>query len=41
MKLYQPYKRKRAAKRNIKKALIINGTIPHTIIGKHGSSRIY
>ena len=31
---------KELAKRNIRKALIINGTIPHTIIGKHGSSRI-
>ena len=33
-------KGKELAKRNIRKALIINGTIPHTIIGKHGSSRI-
>ena len=33
-------KGKELAKRNIRKALIVNGTIPHTIIGKHGSSRI-
>ena len=33
-------KGKELAKRNIKKAFIINGTIPHTIIGKNGSSRI-
>ena len=34
-------KGKEIAKRNIVKVSIINGTIPHTIIGKHGSSRIF
>ena len=33
-------KGKELAKRNIHKVLIINGTIPHKIIGKHGASRI-
>tara|TARA_Y100001970_G_C14247107_1_gene869078 strand:+ start:823 stop:1326 length:504 start_codon:yes stop_codon:yes gene_type:complete len=33
-------KGKEIAKRNIKKVSLINGTIPHTIIGKHGASRI-
>ena len=33
-------KGKELAKRNIRKTLIVNGTIPHTIIGKHGASRI-
>lgn len=33
-------KGKELAKRNISKTLIVNGTIPHTIIGKHGASRI-
>ncbi len=33
-------KGKEIAKRNIVKVSIINGTIPHSIIGKHGSSRI-
>jgi small subunit ribosomal protein S5 len=32
---------KEIAKRSILKVSIINGTIPHSIIGKHGSSRIY
>ena len=32
-------KGKELAKRNIRKVLIINGTIPHKIIGKHGASR--
>ena len=34
-------KGKEIAKRNISKVSIINGTIPHTIIGKHGASRIF
>ena len=34
-------KGKEIAKRSIVKISIINGTIPHTIIGKHGSSRIF
>ncbi len=34
-------KGKEIAKRNINKVSIINGTIPHTIIGKHGASRIF
>ena len=29
------------AKRNITKVSVINGTIPHKIIGKHGASRIF
>ena len=33
-------KGKEIAKRSIIKVSIINGTIPHSIIGKHGSSRI-
>ncbi len=33
-------KGKEIAKRSLVKISIINGTIPHTIIGKHGSSRI-
>ena len=33
-------KGKEIAKRNINKVSIINGTIPHKIIGKHGASRI-
>ena len=33
-------KGKELAKRNIRKTSIVNGTIPHTIIGKHGASRI-
>ena len=33
-------KGKEIAKRNICKVSIINGTIPHMIIGKHGASRI-
>lgn len=33
-------KGKEIAKRNISKVSIINGTIPHKIIGKHGASRI-
>ena len=33
-------KGKEIAKRNIVKVSVINGTIPHTIIGKHGASRI-
>ncbi len=33
-------KGKEIAKRNINKVSLINGTIPHTIIGKHGASRI-
>ncbi len=33
-------KGKEIAKRNLVKVSIINGTIPHSIIGKHGSSRI-
>ena len=34
-------KGKEIAKRSLVKVSIINGTIPHTIIGKHGSSRIF
>jgi len=34
-------KGKEIAKRNIVKISVINGTIPHTIIGKHGASRIF
>ena len=34
-------KGKEIAKRNIKKVSVINGTIPHKIIGKHGASRIF
>ena len=34
-------KGKEIAKRNIIKISIINGTIPHKIIGKHGASRIF
>ncbi|MFL3009171.1 MAG: 30S ribosomal protein S5 [Candidatus Neomarinimicrobiota bacterium] len=34
-------KGKEIAKRSIIKVSIINGTIPHSIIGKHGSSRIF
>jgi len=33
-------KGKEIAKRSIVKVSVINGTIPHTIIGKHGASRI-
>ena len=33
-------KGKEIAKRNITKVSVINGTIPHKIIGKHGASRI-
>jgi len=33
-------KGKEAAKQNITKVSLINGTIPHKIIGKHGSSRV-
>ena len=33
-------KGKEIAKRNITKISIINGTIPHKIIGKHGASRV-
>ncbi len=33
-------KGKEIAKRNIVKVSIINGTVPHKIIGKHGSSRV-
>ena len=34
-------KGKEIAKRTIVKVSVINGTIPHTIIGKHGASRIF
>jgi small subunit ribosomal protein S5 len=34
-------KGKEIAKRSIVRVSIINGTIPHSIIGKHGSSRIF
>ena len=34
-------KGKEIAKRNIIKISLINGTIPHTIIGKHGASRVF
>ena len=33
-------KGKDVAKRNIVKVSIVNGTVPHKIIGKHGSSRV-
>ena len=33
-------KGKEAAKQNIVKVSLVNGTIPHKIIGKHGASRI-
>ncbi|MBL7014583.1 MAG: 30S ribosomal protein S5 [Candidatus Marinimicrobia bacterium] len=33
-------KGKDVAKRNIVKVSIVNGTVPHKIIGKHGSSRM-
>ena len=33
-------KGKDIAKRNIVKVSIVNGTVPHQIIGKHGASRI-
>ncbi|MBT3299330.1 MAG: 30S ribosomal protein S5 [Candidatus Marinimicrobia bacterium] len=33
-------KGKDVAKRNIVKVSVINGTVPHKIIGKHGSSRV-
>ena len=33
-------KGKEIAKRNIVKVSVINGTIPHKIIGKHGASRV-
>jgi len=33
-------KGKEIAKRNICKVSVINGTIPHKIIGKHGASRV-
>tara|TARA_Y100001970_G_scaffold105897_1_gene132690 strand:+ start:2336 stop:2839 length:504 start_codon:yes stop_codon:yes gene_type:complete len=33
-------KGKEAAKQNIIKVTLINGTIPHKIIGKHGASRV-
>ena len=33
-------KGKDIAKRNIVKVSVVNGTVPHTIIGKHGASRI-
>ena len=33
-------KGKEIAKRNIVRISLINGTIPHTIIGKHGASKI-
>ncbi len=33
-------KGKEAAKQNIIKVSLVNGTIPHKIIGKHGASRI-
>jgi small subunit ribosomal protein S5 len=33
-------KAKDKAKRNIFKATIINGTIPHKIVGKYGASRV-
>ena len=34
-------KGKEIAKRSIVKVSIVNGTIPHAIIGKHGASRIF
>ena len=34
-------KGKEIAKRNIIRVSVINGTIPHTIVGKHGASRIF
>ena len=33
-------KGKELAKRNIRKVMVVNGTIPHKIVGKHGASRI-
>jgi small subunit ribosomal protein S5 len=33
-------KGKDIAKRNIVKVSVVNGTVPHKIIGKHGASRI-
>ena len=33
-------KGKEVAKRNIVKISVINGTIPHKIVGKHGASKI-
>ena len=41
MKLLFVFKKERKiAKRNLFKIPIINGTIPHKIIGKHGASRV-
>ena len=34
-------KGKEIAKRNIVRVCVINGTIPHTVVGKHGASRIF
>ena len=34
-------KGKEIAKRSVIRVSVINGTIPHSIIGKHGSSRIF
>jgi small subunit ribosomal protein S5 len=34
-------KGKEIAKRSIVKVAVINGTIPHSIVGKHGASRIF
>jgi len=34
-------KGKEIAKRSIVKVAVVNGTIPHAIIGKHGASRIF
>jgi small subunit ribosomal protein S5 len=34
-------KGKEIAKRSVIRVSIINGTVPHSIIGKHGSSRIF
>lgn len=34
-------KGKEIAKRSIVKVSVINGTIPHSIVGKHGASRIF
>tara|TARA_B100001248_G_scaffold91175_1_gene67556 strand:- start:1749 stop:2252 length:504 start_codon:yes stop_codon:yes gene_type:complete len=34
-------KGKEIAKRNIVRVCVINGTIPHTVIGKHGASKIF
>ncbi len=33
-------KGKEIAKRNIVKVPLVNGTVPHKIIGKHGASRV-